>query len=253
MYNNLKYNESVGEYVPYPTLTINPIFEGDRIMGNQRIPLHEIIGKKFSRWTALSEANPHVSPKGKKYRKIRCQCDCGEIGDVFLDSLRSGHSKSCGEKHGMSSCNKNERIYNVWGNMKSRCYRESNSFFGDYGGRGITVCDEWQEFIPFYKWAISHGYSDDKFIDRENVDGNYEPGNCRFVTLEISNHNTRLLRKNNTSGYRGVCVVDERYMARITINSKGKHLGVFTNPIDAANAYDTAAHELNDGRPLNFN
>ena len=77
------------------------------------------------------------------------------------------------------------RIYETWQDMKRRCYNKQNARYDRYGGRGITVCDEWlNNFQSFYDWAISNGYSDDLTIDRIDNDGNYEPSNCRWSTAK---------------------------------------------------------------------
>lgn len=83
------------------------------------------------------------------------------------------------------------KLYRVWHDMKDRCYRKNNSDYKDYGGRGITVCKEWlNDFQKFYDWAINK-WQKRLIFDRINVNGNYEPNNCRFVTPEISANNTR--------------------------------------------------------------
>lgn len=81
-------------------------------------------------------------------------------------------------KHGMSK----SRLMNIFRNMKSRCFNCKHEHYKDYGGRGITVCYEWYNFVPFMEWALSHGYSEDLTLDRINGNGNYEPDNCRWIT-----------------------------------------------------------------------
>lgn len=95
----------------------------------------------------------------------------------------------------------NKRLYSIWHNMKSRCYYRKSEKYKDYGGRGIIVCDEWRNnFQAFYDWAMSHGYADDLTIDRKDVNGNYEPSNCRWVTQKEQHNNTR---KNHYITYNG--------------------------------------------------
>lgn len=98
-------------------------------------------------------------------------------------------------KHGL----RNHRLYHIWIGMKQRCENPKSSFFRLYGQRGIAVCPEWHDFMTFYKWAISHGYSENLSIDRIDNDGNYEPQNCRFanaVTQARNKGNNRLLEHN---------------------------------------------------------
>ena len=94
------------------------------------------------------------------------------------------------------------RLYKAWTNMRNRCNWEKDREYQHYGGRGITVCDEWQNsFEPFMKWALSHGYNDTLTIDRINVDGNYEPDNCRWITRKEQNNN---MTSNVRLTYKGV-------------------------------------------------
>ena len=89
---------------------------------------------------------------------------------------------------------KNTRLYRIWGNMKSRCYNVHVTHYERYGGRGIKVCDEWKnDFKAFYDWSMSNGYTDNLTIDRINNNGNYEPLNCRWVTVKEQSIN----RSNN--------------------------------------------------------
>ena len=92
------------------------------------------------------------------------------------------------------------RIHRTWQNMIWRCYRKEHASYKYYGDRGITVCDEWQKFEPFYKWALANGYKNNLTIDRVNVNGNYEPSNCRWATPKQQANNKRTSRKITFNG-----------------------------------------------------
>ena len=153
------------------------------------------IGQVFGRWLVLANTEPYITPKGKKYTRYKCVCDCGAIGYPSRSSLVSGQSKSCGclQKEVVSKLNKTThgmsgtRLYNVWCGMKSRCYCESKGRWERYGGRGITVCDEWRDcFTLFHNWAMENGYTDNLTIDRIDNNKGYEPSNCQFITNEAN-------------------------------------------------------------------
>lgn len=131
----------------------------------------------------------------------KCLCDCGKTVIVPGAYLRAGHTNSCGanvhrKKHG----GVNEKLYGVYRAMLQRCYNANNSQYDDYGGRGITVCDEWKDsYISFRDWAFTNGYREEVLpnglnkwtIDRINVNGNYEPNNCRWITCQEQQFNKR--------------------------------------------------------------
>lgn len=124
----------------------------------------------------------------------KCKCDCGNEAEVTSHSLISGNAKSCGciqreavTTHGMS----NTKIFNIWKGIKQRCLDHNCKNFLRYGARGITICDEWKDFIPFYIWAMNNGYLENLSIDRVNNNGNYEPSNCKFSTMKEQANNTR--------------------------------------------------------------
>jgi hypothetical protein len=166
-----------------------------------------LLGQKFGRLTVVGEAPPYVAPNGRKSASWVCRCDCGEIVMCGGYSLRSGHTKSCGcykretavqanIKHGQEGT----RLYDVWINMKQRCENPNNSRFGDYGGRGITICAEWHEFGAFAEWAYSHGYDKNAkrgkcTIDRVDNDKGYCPGNCEFKDMSAQRKNQRRMKK----------------------------------------------------------
>lgn len=154
----------------------------------------DLTGKKFGKLTALEKCGN--TKEGKTI--WLCRCDCGKQIKVIGRDLRNGHTQSCGclhseimrkmkHKHGLAKT----RINNIYFGMKARCKNLNNSEYKNYGGRGIVVCQEWQEFISFYDWAIANGYNDDLTIDRIDVNGNYEPSNCRWVTQKQQQNNKR--------------------------------------------------------------
>jgi hypothetical protein len=132
-----------------------------------------------------------------KYSRWKCTCDCGEITFVKTSNLTKGITKSCGcwnkeikpnFKHGKA----NTRLHHIWDTMKQRCLNSNNKKYPNYGGRGILIYKEWiNDFINFYDWAIDNGYEKTLTLDRIDVNGNYEPSNCRWVSQEIQQNNRR--------------------------------------------------------------
>ena len=92
------------------------------------------------------------------------------------------------------------RLYNIWSGLKARCNRKSNPDYKLYGARGIRVCDEWNDFIAFYVWAMSNGYGETLTIDRIDTDGDYCPSNCRWVNWKVQANNKR---NNHVITFRG--------------------------------------------------
>lgn len=83
------------------------------------------------------------------------------------------------------------RLYRIWAGVKRRCNNPHMKAYPAYGGRGISVCEQWNEYVPFKEWAIANGYSDSLTLDRIDSDGNYEPDNCRWITMQEQAHNRR--------------------------------------------------------------
>ena len=189
----------------------------------------------------------HTEKSKSKYRFGIYKCGfCGTEFRTQINSVKNGNTKSCGcytKKHGMS----NTRLYNILKTIKDRVLNPKNKAYSYYGRRGITICDEWKnDFMSFYNWAMSNGYSEELSIDRINNDGNYEPSNCRWTTKTIQSRNTRI-QKNNTSGYKGVSYFkrDGNYLTYIYIKSKRIHLGYFKTAVEGAIAYNNYIVENN--------
>lgn len=100
--------------------------------------------------------------------------------------------------------------------MKSRCYNITSDRYNDYGGRGIIVCDEWKnDFQEFYNWAMDNGYQDELTIDRIDVNGNYGPDNCRWISMKEQSRNKRNNRLYTING-ETYCLID--WCERLNLN-----------------------------------
>jgi hypothetical protein len=149
-------------------------------------PVYEVpAGSHLHSYTPLEKKNARCQ------RYAYCVCPCGQEFEALLYNVNSGHTTSCGcqnhrhKKHGMSQA----REHHTWTGMKSRCMNPKNPSYANYGGRGIGVCENWRNsFEAFFKdmGPCPEGHS----IDRINVNGNYEPANCRWATSKVQANNT---------------------------------------------------------------
>lgn len=147
-------------------------------------------------------------------RKYLCDCECGGTKITSEDNLRRGHCRSCGclyKGHGGSKkknifMGSDSKLYRTWSGIKSRCFDQNSHNYHNYGGRGITMCDEWKnDYNTFKKWALHNGYDEsggrDCSIDRIDTNGNYDPYNCKWSTAKEQANNTR---RNTFIEYDGV-------------------------------------------------
>lgn len=158
-----------------------------------------LIGKKFGKLKVIAEYSE------KKRRYCVCRCDCGNKSIVLAQSLKNGHTKSCG-------ClleefrNKNNRIfknplYRMLKGMISRCYNEKDKRYKNYGGRNITICEDWlDDPYNFINWALKNGYKDKFSIERKDVNGNYCPENCCFIPIREQARNKTSNRRIEYNG-----------------------------------------------------
>lgn len=154
-----------------------------------------LIGTKFNSLTII---DIHPDVKGGQYKLI-CKCDCGNTTITRASRVINGYTKTCGcRNEGVNKYNSNRisrkysNLYSCWNTMRHRCYNPQNERYKYYGARGITVCDEWKKsFEPFLNWALSNGYEKGLTIDRVDVNGNYEPNNCRWVSNLCQARNKR--------------------------------------------------------------
>ena len=162
-----------------------------------------LIGQVFGRLTVIDRADGLVSESGYHTVMWKCKCDCGNIVNVRAKSLKQGVTKSCGcfrrdrmsniasRHHGFGT-----RLYTIWNSMRQRCNNPKHHAYSNYGGRGITICKDWDDFDKFRKWAIGAGYDENAprgqyTLDRVEVDRGYSPDNCRWVDMKTQSNNKR--------------------------------------------------------------
>ncbi|WP_159467997.1 hypothetical protein [Dyadobacter sp. 3J3] len=159
----------------------------------------DLKGKKFGDLEVIKFSGYSNSKKPQWV----CVCSCGKQISVNGADLKAGKSKTCGCKrvsniikrcvtHGLSNrVSGKNRLYSIWKGIKKRCYNQNEPGYKNYGGRGITMCDEWMDYMNFHLWATGNGYSDILSIERIRVNENYCPDNCKWATTEEQSNNTR--------------------------------------------------------------
>lgn len=145
------------------------------------------IGARFHKLTVIGAQFRYHAEYGRSRWMVMVSCDCGEHYLIRPSGLYE--AKAC--RHARQGRRKDWHLYSMWCSLKQRCDNQNQENYERYGGRGIGYCTEWKQFEPFMEWALSHGYRKDLQIDRIDNYGNYESGNCRFVTAKENCRNRR--------------------------------------------------------------
>lgn len=169
----------------------------------------DLIGKRFGK---LVVQDDFIRVEGRRIKWL-CLCDCGESKYILRGSLVKGTTNSCGcivRKIGDLS---KTRIYHTWANMKYRCFNKNSNNYERYGAKGIKVCDEWLDFMVFYEWSMSNGYTDTMTIDRIDAKLDYKPSNCRWISKSdnTANANRTTQRRKPKFWYYGISPDGERF------------------------------------------
>ena len=158
----------------------------------------DITGKRYGKLVAIKLDHIERTKTGTVHYWLY-RCDCGNEKVIRKGEVSQGGSQSCGCYLKESAGNRNRthggtntRLYHTYKDMKRRCYNPKFKAYKDYGGRGITICQEWlSDFLNFKKWSLESGYKDNLTIERIDFNGNYEPGNCKWIPLKEQTYNTR--------------------------------------------------------------
>jgi len=213
-------------------------------------------------WEVLSYSHTLTKPSGRKEAIYIAECpQCKKDTPINRDKMKQNKSCGCATKklqtqakitHGQTDT----ALFRVWKELKQRCFNPKSSKYSRYGGRGISVCDEWLEFEPFMEWSLANGYvapakgkRNPISIDRRENDGNYEPSNCRWTNSSIQNQN-KGVTKANTTGYTGITKRGSRFESRVTHRGIRTNIGTFATIADAVMARNKWILDNNTNHPF---
>jgi len=214
---------------------------GRKSKGRPSPRLIDLTGQNFGFLTVIERGEN--SRTGQT--RWRCRCICGRETLVLTSSLRRKQTISCGcmgllhatqakIKHGDAPFRRTKGLYTTWAAMKRRCNNPNSTQYKYYGGKGIKVCEEWQDYRQFKAWALSHGYAEGLTIDRIDSGKDYEPENCQWITMrenisrakripqDVENRAVEMLK----NGEPGVKIMHELHISRPTVSRLKKALGL---------------------------
>lgn len=213
--------------------------------------LIDLTGQRFGKLTVITRAENHIMPSGKCCIMWLCKCDCGNVKSINGSSLRNGVTRSCGclskefaeklnKKHGKSR----SKLYSVWGHMKQRCYNPNNPAYRIYGAENKIICEDWQTFEGFEKWAIEHGYKENLQIERIDNTKGYFPENCKWATRKEQSNNRRTSRMIT---YRGRTQTLQMWVDELHLNYAMVYNRIFVLNWSVDKAFATVHKSLTEG------
>lgn len=205
--------------------------------------LRDLTGQRFGKLIVIERAENYIQPNGQKKTKWKCICDCGNEIVTVGHNLTRGVCTSCGcvRKEKVIKMNKthgksNHILYSKWEHIKDRCLNPNDKGYKNYGGRGIKICDEWiDSFETFYNWSMQNGYKEGLTIDRIDVNGNYEPSNCRWVTMKEQSNNKR---NNIYIEYNGEIKTLKQWCDELNMNYKKIHNRLYKLKWEVTRAFE---------------
>ena len=195
------------------------------------------------------------SKQKRRFGLYECP-QCHKEVMVQTTSIKAGKSSKCYDCGHNTHRSTAHPLFSTWANIRARCYNHNVKAYQNYGNLGIVLSEEFKEPQAFFDYieSLENFGKDGYTLDRIAVDGDYERGNLRWASRSTQRQNTRLIMSTNKSGYRGVCwhKTNNKWVARITYDSKRVHLGYFIDKKEAAKAYDAFVLAHDTEYPLNF-
>lgn len=148
------------------------------------------IGKRFGRVTVCGPSRPGIT----KTTLVPGRCDCGDVRDYFVTNLARQAEPMCPACRLLSRPSKGQHkhpLFNIWKAMIQRCENPKHTHFGSYGGRGVSICERWRSDFNSFASDMGERPSSEHTVDREDPNGNYEPGNCRWAVPVVQSNNRR--------------------------------------------------------------